>query len=120
MRITAALLFALAFLFPSLTLHAGGGPDTFGYIWLDNNDMGGPSVSWIDTNSTWTRVNGLQDDNSVGPFNIGWNFHYYWTSYNTLKVGSNGWLSSTTSAMSPIASPPSPRPAAPETTSSPR
>lgn len=93
MRRFATLLLFLACLFPYTPAHAGGGPDTFGYVWLDNNDVGGPSVTWIDTTSSWTRVNGLQDDNSVGPFNIGWNFHYYWTSYNTLKVGSNGWLS---------------------------
>ena len=93
MRNFATLLISFAFLFASSPAFGGGGPDTFGYTWLDSNDPGGPSVTWADTNSNWTRLNGLQDDNSVGPLNIGWNFHYYWTSYNTLKVGSNGWLS---------------------------
>ena len=72
---------------------AGGGPDLYGYTWLDNNDVGGPSVNWIDTTSAWTQVTGLADDNSVGTFPIGWNFHYYWTDVNTIKVGSNGWVS---------------------------
>lgn len=86
-------LLLLPLLLPFTNARAGGGPDAFGYVWLDNNDVGGPTVTWTDTNSAWTQVGGLADDNAVGTFPIGWNFHYYWTDVTDFKVGSNGWLS---------------------------
>ncbi|MEM6272406.1 MAG: T9SS type A sorting domain-containing protein [Bacteroidota bacterium] len=71
-----------------------GGPDAYGYIWKDSNE---PDVSfnWIDITALpgAVQISGLQDDNSVGPFNIGFSFHYYWTDYSSVKVGSNGWIS---------------------------
>ncbi len=86
-------LLLLPFLILFLNVKAGGGPDAFGYVWLDNNDPGGPAVTWTDTTSAWTQVSGLADDNAVGTFPIGWNFHYYWTDVSNFKIGSNGWLS---------------------------
>ena len=73
-------------------LQAAGGPDAYGYTWLDNNDAGGPAVNFIDIRTIGTQITGLTDDNSVGPFNMGFTFHYYWGDYNSVKVGSNGWL----------------------------
>jgi PKD repeat protein len=71
---------------------ASGGPDAYGYIWRDSNEPNGPTVNWMDTTSMWTRVNGLADDNSVGTFNMFWDFHYYWGDYRNIKIGSNGWV----------------------------
>ncbi len=85
-------LFLVATLFLPATA-ASGGPDAYGYVWRDSNEPNGPAVNWIDTNSTWVQVTGLADDNSVGQFNIGWAFHYYWADYTRVKIGSNGWLS---------------------------
>jgi hypothetical protein len=71
-----------------------GGPDAYGYIWKDSNEPGGPVYNWIDISTTGTLVNGLADDNSApSQINIGFNFHYYWSDYNKIKIGSNGWLS---------------------------
>ncbi len=71
-----------------------GGPDTYGYTWKDSNE---PDVSftWLDITQVSGAVNvsGLADDNAVGPFAMGWDFHYYWTDYDMIKIGSNGWLS---------------------------
>lgn len=72
---------------------ASGGPDAYGYIWRDSNDPLGPVPNFIDTNMYSVRVLGLADDNSVGPFAMNWNFHYYWGDYGTFKIGSNGWIS---------------------------
>ena len=72
---------------------AGGGPDAFGYVWKDSNDPGGPTYGWVDITGMGTQITGLADDNAVGPFALGWNFHYYWTDESNVKVGSNGWLS---------------------------
>lgn len=67
-----------------------GGPDTFGNIWIDSDDPNGPSFSWIDIAATGTQVSGLSDDNSVGPFPIGFTFPYYGATYTQFYVGSNG------------------------------
>lgn len=72
-----------------------GGPDIYGYTWIDSNEPGGPAFNWIDitTNPNAVQISGLADDNAVGPYNIGFNFHYYWSDYPSVKVGSNGWIS---------------------------
>ncbi len=68
------------------------GRDAFGYTWLRNDTAGGPTYNWIDIRTTGTRVTGMGDDMVAGPFNIGFDFKYFWNSYNQLYVGSNGYL----------------------------
>ncbi len=82
---------ALAF---GMVKAGSGGPDLYGYTWIDSNEPN-YSFSWVDiTNRPGAvQVAGLADDNSVGPVNIGFNFRYYWQDYNSLKIGSNGWFS---------------------------
>ena len=84
------LLIALGGSLPAAT----GGPDPYGYIWKDSNEPG-VGFHWVDITGRpgAVQVAGLADDNAVGPFNIGWDFHYYWSDYNSLKIGSNGWVS---------------------------
>jgi len=49
-----------------------GGPDVWGYTYVDSDTASGvpgqPSFNWLDIRDDGTRVNGLSDDNSVGPF----------------------------------------------------
>ncbi len=80
-----------------------GGPDAFGYTWIDSDEPGGPAVDFIDISSYGTEVTGLGDDNFVGPFPIGFNFRYYWYDVNQFWVGSNGWMKFSTSGQ--LASP---------------
>jgi len=87
------LINCLVVLFLSSTSFAAtGGPDTYGYTWIDSNEGGGPTYSWIDITGTGTLVTGLTDDNSVAFINMGMDFHYYWGDYSSLKIGSNGWI----------------------------
>ncbi len=69
------------------------GPDAFGYIWKKSTDPGGPVFNWIDITTVGTEVTGLGDDNSVAFLPMGMDFHYYWSDYDKIKIGSNGWLS---------------------------
>lgn len=69
-----------------------GGPDEFGYTWIDSDEPGGPTVNFIDISGYGTEVTGLGDDNFVGPFPIGFTFRYYWYDVNQFWVGSNGWM----------------------------
>ena len=84
----------LVLLLGSQAFAGSGGPDLYGYTWKDSNEPD-HSYTWIDITQlpTAVQISGLADDNSVGPFNIGWDFHYYWVDYNTIKMGSNGWIS---------------------------
>ncbi|MBI1226391.1 MAG: T9SS type A sorting domain-containing protein [Bacteroidetes bacterium] len=69
------------------------GPDAFGYTWKTSNEVDGPTYNWIDITSVGTQVTGLADDNSVAFVQMGMDFHFYWSDYNKIKIGSNGWLS---------------------------
>ncbi len=87
-------LTGVLFLLITPKVFAAGGPDAYGYTWKDSNDPGGPVYNWIDISSVGTLVNGLADDNSCPTLiPIGFNFHYYWSDFNKVKIGSNGWIS---------------------------
>ncbi|MDZ7742107.1 MAG: carboxypeptidase regulatory-like domain-containing protein [Bacteroidota bacterium] len=67
-----------------------GGPDDFGYVWIDSDEAGGPSFDWVDISATGTLVTGLSDDNVVGPFNMGFNFPFYGEDKTQFWINSNG------------------------------
>lgn len=84
-----------------------GGPDSFGYTWRDTiltaGTLGFKDTTW--GSGTWTRVNGLGDDNLVGPISLGWGFKYYWYTVNQVWIGSNGWITFRNPGASQLASP---------------
>jgi hypothetical protein len=68
-----------------------GGPNAFGYYWMDSDEDGGPTYEWIDVSGTGTDViDQLSDDSYAGPFSIGFSFPYFDTAYTELFIGSNG------------------------------
>lgn len=71
---------------------ASGGPDAYGYLWKDSNEPDGPVFSWIDITTTGTLVQGLADDNMVGPFVMTTNQAYYWYTRKNVWIGSNGYI----------------------------
>jgi len=80
---------------PQYTPYGAGGPDLYGYRWIDNDTTGPsnvPTFVWKDISTIGTRVSGLGDDNVVGPFSIGFNFPYYWYRVNSFYIGSNGYI----------------------------
>ncbi|MGB5106544.1 MAG: hypothetical protein WBP29_03505, partial [Candidatus Zixiibacteriota bacterium] len=76
---------------PEVVFDAGG-PDNFGYFWVDSDQPGGPVFNWVDIESTGTQVTGLTDDNFVGPFPIGFSFPYYDSVYTQFYVSGNGYI----------------------------
>jgi len=73
---------------------ASGGPDAWGYRYIDSDSPDTAAYSWRDTTSgTWTAVDGLTDDNAVGPFPMGFSFPYYWYTVDQFWVQSNGGIS---------------------------
>lgn len=93
MRRSSTLLLTLMIF--SVKVFAGsGGPDTYGYTWKDSNDPNGPDYNWIDITAfpNVTQVKLLGDDNARGPFDMNFNFHFYWYDVNQFWVGSNGYI----------------------------
>ena len=75
-----------------------GGPDEFGYTWIDSNEPGGPQYDWIDLTGIGTPITGFHDDINLGPFDIGFEFPFYGNMFYSFRACNNGWLSFTSSA----------------------
>jgi len=90
----------------------GGGHDTFGYTYIDNDTVApeAPVYSWIEISGVGTPVAGLVDDNVLGPFPIGFSFPYYWYTVSSIYLGSNGYITfgDNRMAASPFGNVPSP------------
>jgi len=73
-----------------------GGPDSFGYSYLDSNSLIGPVYNWIEIarplSGTGTEVLPSSDDQWVGNIGLGFFFNYYGTDYSMLAIGNNGLL----------------------------
>jgi len=77
-----------------------GGPDNFGYYWIDSDEPDGPSFDWEDISGYGTDItSGLDDDNYVGPYYVGFAFSFYENIYDSLYIGSNGIVGFDTAAM---------------------
>jgi len=70
---------------------SAGGPDNYGYVWIDSDEGGGPSYSWVDISSVGSTVT-LIDDGFAGPVSIGFDFPFYGINYSQIFIGSNGIL----------------------------
>lgn len=66
-----------------------GGPDTWGYSWVDSDDSAGPAFAWVDIGFVGIAVT-LGDDDTTAAIPIGFDFPFYQNSYNTLNFSSNG------------------------------
>ena len=76
--------------FPLLIFsQTSGGPDAYGYTWIDSNNPNGPIYNWINIETLDNQVSGLGDDNIIGSFPIN-NFSYYWYNLSSISIGSNG------------------------------
>jgi uncharacterized repeat protein (TIGR01451 family) len=76
-----------------------GGPDAYGYAWIDSAEPGGPTFGWVDITGTGTPIL-LGDDEVAGPFALGFTFDLYGTTSTDVYVSSNGWLSVTAAGSS--------------------
>jgi hypothetical protein len=68
---------------------SNGGPDTWGYSWIDSDDPLGPEFGWIDISPVGTEIS-LDDDDTTTALPIGFGFPFYENVYTELYIGSNG------------------------------
>jgi hypothetical protein len=96
-----ALVLVISAVLPLNALALQGGPDAFGYRYIDSNSVGGPEYVWEDIEKTGTTYKGFDKPeadypNSMGiPIDIGFNFNFYGKSYRGLYLASNGYLAFT-------------------------
>ncbi len=74
-----------------------GGPDGYGYFWIDSDETGGPVYSWVEINGVGTSPGG-DDDGNYGPFSLGFDFNYYGVNYSSVRICTNGFLSFTSTS----------------------
>jgi hypothetical protein len=79
-------------------LRGSGGPDYFGYKWIDSDEPNGPQFVWQDIVATgtkltnWTPVStyGAKDEGYAGP--ISFNFKFYGQQHSQIFVNANGFI----------------------------
>jgi hypothetical protein len=84
----------LAVLCGSPSLATQGGPDAFGYYFVDHLEPQGPAFAWENISLTGTAaatVNGCDDCLQPG-VPIGFNFDFYGVTHSTLTISSNGYV----------------------------
>lgn len=68
-----------------------GGPDSFGYTWLDNTEPDGPTYGWIDATGG-TQLTFPGNDAAPPSISLPFNFPFYGTEYAQMVVNPNGWI----------------------------
>jgi len=71
---------------------AAGGPDSWGYSWIDSDEPGGPVYNWIDILADGTAL-GLGNEEVALEIDIGFPFPFYGAVYSEVNISSNGFLS---------------------------
>ena len=69
---------------------SSGGPDAFGYTYIDSTEPGGPTFNWVDISGTGTPILAGADDEYAYPVPIGFPFTFYGSPFTQAAVGSNG------------------------------
>jgi len=80
-------------------VNGSGGPDLFGYTWIDSDESGGPAVQWVDISGVGTPLT-IGDDQNQGPFDLGFNFSFYDVDFSSVRICSNGFISFTSTSTS--------------------
>jgi len=71
---------------------SSGGPDAFGYRWLDSDERGGPAYQWVDIATSANAVALSGDEAVSAPLAIGFNFPFYGRRFSRIRACTNGYL----------------------------
>ena len=73
-----------------------GGPDDYGYTWMDSDDPEGPVFVWVEIAGIGTEVtweHGTAEDGYTDPIFMGMTFNFYGANYDSIVISTNGWVS---------------------------
>ncbi len=90
MNRTGTILVILCLLLVSAIIARTGGPDAFGYRFVDSDEPGGPEFEWIDISTSGSL--GPSGDDSRTTVSLPSSFEYYGSFYNQLTICTNGWV----------------------------
>ncbi len=91
--VSSLLLLAL----PGSALALTGGPDDFGYQFIDSDEAHGPVYSWTDISTTGTDT-GISDDGEV-TITLPFTFWFYGSAYTSVTVGDGALLFGTSDSI---------------------
>jgi|GEM_PF-5067507 len=81
----------------SIETDNSGGPDEFGYIWVDSDQPDGPDFFWQDIVSVGTEIetwdHGSSWDGFTDPIDMGMTFEFYGIIYSSVVVTTYGLIS---------------------------
>lgn len=69
-----------------------GGPDAFGYMWVNSLNAAGPAAAWVDISQVGTPVNFASGASTVGPLPLGMDFPFYDSLHSQCYLSSEGFL----------------------------
>ncbi len=83
-----------------ISIEGQGGPDPFGYRWIDSFEPNGPQYVWTDITTNPNAVNITNNftpnkDDGYQTIPLGITFPFYGTNYTTAYLSTNGFLSFT-------------------------
>ena len=78
-----------------------GGPDAFGYRWVDSDEAGVPPFDWVDIAYPSNQIPSMAVDDGISePLALGFSMPFYGTFFDSIHVSTNGWLSFTSALAS--------------------
>jgi len=69
-----------------------GGPDNFGYTWIDSDEENGPEFNWIDITDTGTLMEFSHNDTGSDLISMDFEFSFYGIFYDQFRINPNGWI----------------------------
>ena len=78
---------------------SGNGPEVMtANFYIGPPEMAAIPFNWVEINTVGTNTGITGDDQNLGPFPIGFGFNHYGTTFGSIRVCSNGFLSFTSTA----------------------
>ncbi|MDP2723850.1 MAG: carboxypeptidase regulatory-like domain-containing protein, partial [Bacteroidales bacterium] len=72
-------------------IRGAGGPDTYGYEWIDSDEAGGPVYNWIEISGIGTEQT-LSGDDAYVTIPLPFEFEFYGSIKTEIKASTNGFV----------------------------